>query len=161
MFGVMNPWPLVALLLALGSAGGFGFKLGADSVKAQLYTQAEAAEVEQKRLQKVAQTYAMEYEKTRQEADNTAANLRKQLNEKRNQLAHCDGRYMRLNADYVRLYNAALQAKPRDSAESAGAATGAADAGVTPEQTLEVAIENGKRWKSCRDQLNALIEVVK
>ena len=160
MFGV-NPWLILASLIALGSATGFGFKLGADSVKAELYAQAQAAEAEQKRLQKAAQTYAMEYEKTRQEADNTAANLRKQLNEKRNQLAHCDGRYMRLSADFVRLHNAALQAKPSHSAESSGAATGTADAGVSPEQTLDVAIENGKRWKSCRDQLTALIEVVK
>ena len=156
MFGV-NQWLLVGFLLALVSVGGIGYKVGSDSVKADLYAQAQAAEVEQKRLQKAANTYALEYEKTRQEADNTAANLRKQLNEKRNQLASCDGKFALLNAEFVRLRNAALQARASNPAEPAGAATGT----VTPEDVIDNDIENGRRWKVCRDQLNALIEVVK
>lgn len=157
MFGALNPWLIVALLLALGSAGGFGFKLGSDSVKAQLYAQQKAMEAERDQLQKAANTYAMQYEQTRQDAETTAHNLRRQLNEKRNQLASCDGRIALLNGEFIRLRNAALQAKPSDSTEPAGAAPGT----VTPEELIELEIENGKRWKQCRDQLTALIEVVK
>jgi hypothetical protein len=157
MFGVMNPWLLVGLLIALTAATGTGYKLGSDSVKAQLYAQQEAAEADRKQLQKAANTYAFQYEQTRQDAETTAHNLRRELNAKRNQLASCDGRFALLNAEFIRLRNAALQAKGGDTAEPADAATGT----VTPEELIEFEIENGKRWKQCRDQLTALIEVVK
>jgi hypothetical protein len=156
MFG-LNPWVILCGVLALVGATGIGYKAGSDSVKAQLYLQQEAAEAEKKQLQKAANTYAMQYEQTRQDAETTAHNLRRELNAKRNQLASCDGRFALLNAEFVRLRNAALQAKGGDSPEPADAAAGT----VTPEELIEFEIENGKRWKQCRDQLTALIEVVK
>lgn len=157
MFG-LNPWLIVAFLLALATAGGSGFKLGMDHVRAQELAQLQEAQKAADEKQEVINGYAKSYEVLKQNSDEAAANLRRQLNEQRGQLSACSGNFALLNARYVRLHNAALQAASANSDQPANASTGAGF--VTADDVIDNAIENGKRWKQCRTQLNALIEVV-
>lgn len=161
MIGLFNPWVILAGLLALAGAGTFGYSMGVDSVQADLYEAQQARDADAAEHQTQINAVATAYGKAYLDADDAAHTLRREVNENRNQLADCSGRFALLNSQFVRLRNDALQlrTKARDPAEPADPTAGTGS--VTPEEVLENDIENGRRWKHCRDQLNALIEVVK
>ena len=154
---LLNPWLIIVALGALIAATGIGYRLGGDSARASLYEEIKSQQDEAEKLRAAAVTYATHYETQRQASLDTASQLRRRINEHRNQLANCDGRFVLLNAQFMRLRNEAMQPAARDSDEPSGTTAGT----VTPEELLENDIENGQRWKQCRDQLNALIEALK
>lgn len=157
MISLLNPWLLVAALSTAIALFGGGMKVGVEMEKASQLEAIQAAQEEAQRLREAATTYAIRYEESRQISQDTASQLRTKTNEYRGKLADCDGRFALLNSDYVRLRNESMQARPSGAGQPSGASTGAA----TPEELLENDIENGQRWKQCRDQLNTLIAVVK
>ena len=157
MFNLLNPWLLAAALSTAIALFGGGMKVGIEMEKASQLEAIQASQEEAKRLREAATTYAIHYEESRQISQDTASQLRIKTNEYRGKLADCDGRFALLNSDYVRLRNESMQTRDSGAGQPPGASTGA----VTPEELLENDIENGQRWKQCRDQLNTLIAVVK
>lgn len=157
MFQLLNPWLLVAALSTAIALFGGGVKVGIEMEKASQLEAIQDAQEEAKRLREAAAIYAIHYEESRQTSLDTASQLRIQTNEYRGKLASCDGRFALLNSDYVRLRNESMQSSVPGGRQPADASTGT----FTPEEVLENDIENGRRWRQCRDQLNALIAVVK
>lgn len=161
MIGLFNPGLILVALTVLAGAGTFGYRLGADSIKADLYVvqqERDAAAAEhQTQINAVAATYGQAY----LAADDKAHQLRSQLDAHRNNLADCSGRFALLNSQFVRLRNEALQLRTQTSGPAEPPDPAAGTGSVSPEEVLANDIENGRRWKHCRDQLNALIEVVR
>jgi len=100
--------------------------------------------------------WAEDFSRLRFESDNNALSLRKRLGELNGKLATCNGNVATLTGDFRVLYNSAIAADPGNRPEPVTISSGAS-AAITPEAVVEVTIENGKRWKQCRDQLTSLI----
>ena len=153
----LNPWLLLAALLAiLGSFIG-GLSAGKD-IERSAWLEREMQHqktVDQETSR--ANGVAILYGNALNESQETAAKLRRQLNESRKNLSDCSSGNARLNAEFVRLRDEAMQSASADSGKPSGAADGA---GIDPADLLEIDIENGRRWKSCRQQLNALIDIL-
>ena len=110
------------------------------------------AEAETERANEIATIYGLSLSKSQ----DLAYQLRRKTNEQRDKLASCDVRgAVHLNPGFVRLYNDALQTGPTDPNQLVSEAGGASASDVA-----EVHIENGRRWKDCRLQLNAIIDVM-
>lgn len=153
----MNRWLLAGALLAIlvsftgGVAAGKSMERTTWLEEEREY--AQLIQEESTRANQVAEIYGMSLASSQ----DTVFHLRRKLNEQKEQLASCvPGGGMRLTPVFVGLYDEALQASPTDTSKPADSSTGASAAEV-----LDIQIENGRRWKQCRDQLNALIEVVK
>lgn len=152
----INPWLLIAAVSAILASFIGGLSAG-KSLERAYWLEREAnyqqqVQKETERVNEVATIYGLSLN----QSNDKAANLRRQLNEQREQLASClPGGGVRFTGDFVRLYNDALQADAANSSEPAGATSGADSAAI-----LDTHIENGKRWKNCRDQLNALIDIL-
>ena len=152
----INPWLLIAaastILVSFFGGTSTGKKLERSEwlereAKCQQQVQAETD-----RANEVATIYGLSLN----QSNDKAANLRRQMNEQRKQLASClPGGGVRFTGDFVRLYDGALQSNAADTGKPAGEATGADAVAV-----LDTHIENGKRWKNCRDQLNSLIDIL-
>jgi hypothetical protein len=155
MIGV-NPWLILGAVSAVLASFGIGAKVGSDMTETKwLKKEAEyqaQVDAESKRANEV----AMIYGKSLQTSQDTASRLRRELNNVRNELSTCmPGGGVRFTGDFVRLFNHGLQTSAADTGQSAGETAGADDVTV-----LETHIENGKRWKQCRDQLNSLIDIL-
>lgn len=155
---VLNPWLLLGALLAALALFGSGISVGKDLERAEWLERdrqhQEAMAAETKRADQI----AMAYGTALNEANDKASTLRRKLDEQRDQLAAClPGGGVRFTGAFVRLHDEALQSGGGDSAQPAGPAAGA---GVAADRVLDTQIENGRRWKACRDQLNALIDIL-
>lgn len=152
----INPWLLIAAASAILASFIGGMSAG-KSLERSEWLEREAqyqqqVQAETDRANKVATIYGLSLN----QSNDKAANLRRQLNEQREQLASClPGGGVRFTGDFVRLYDGALQSNAADTGKPVGEATGADAVAV-----LDTHIENGKRWKNCRDQLNSLIDIL-
>jgi hypothetical protein len=153
---MLNPWLLLGAATAVLAACGSGIVVG-KKLERTAWLEREAAyqqqvQAETDRANEVAQAYGLALN----QSNDKAAQLRRKIHEQRDQLASCTSAGgVRLTPDFVGLYDAALQTNPANPGEPAGE-TGGAD----PVELLAVQVENGQRWKSCRDQLNALIDIL-
>lgn len=150
--------PLIGAALFIAGAFG-GWKLRGDHEEAKLYDQAIAYANELKARQEVADGVSAHLEETKRGTEATAARLRKDLNDARGQLSTCAAGQLVLTDRFMQLYNGSLQAGNSGAGQSTGGTrgTGTTDA----EGVVANATENGLKWRRCRDQLRALIEVVK
>lgn len=152
----LNPWLLIGALLATLASFIGGVSVGKDLERAdwlerdrQLQAQVDA---ETERANQIALIYGTSLSTSQ----DTAYQLRRKLNEQRDQLASClPGGGVRLSGGFVSLFNDALQADAGNPGEPAGASDGA-----SPAEVADISIENGHRWKACRLQLNALIDIL-
>lgn len=154
----LNPWLLLGALSAALVLFGSGISVGRDLERTEWLERdqqhQEAVQAETARAGQV----AMAYGTALNEANDKATTLRRKLDEQRDQLAGClPGGGVRFTPAFTSLHDAALQSASRDSTEPAGPAAGA---GVTADRVLDTQIENGRRWRACRDQLNALIDIL-
>lgn len=152
----INPWLLIAAASAILASFIGGMSTGKKLERSEWlereakYQQQVQAETD--RANEVATIYGLSLH----QSNDKAANLRRQLNEQREQLASClPGGGVRFTPAFIRLHDDALQADAANSSEPAGAASGADAAAI-----LDTHIENGRRWKDCRNQLNALIDIL-
>lgn len=152
----INPWLLLAAASAILVSFFGGMSAGKSLERADwLEREAEYQQQVRKETER-ANEVATIYGLSLNQSNDKAANLRRLLNEQREQLASClPGGGVRFTGDFVRLYNSALQSNAADTGKPAGEATGADAVAV-----LDTHIENGKRWKNCRDQLNSLIDIL-
>ena len=152
----LNPWLLIgaasAILVSFIGGISVGTKMErTEWLEREQELQAQVAE-ETERANQVAAIYG----KSLATSQDTAYQLRRKLNEQREQLAAClPGGGVRFSGAFVGLYNEALQTRPSDSSEPAGETSGADPAAV-----LDTHIENARRHKDCRTQLNALIDIL-
>lgn len=105
----------------------------------------------------LANSIAISYGQELNVSQEKATELRRTLNESRKKLSTCADGSARLTADFVRLRDAAMQADSKNSGQSSSQADGP---GIDPAELVEIDIENGRRWKACRVQLNALIDIL-
>lgn len=158
MIGLTNPWLLLGAVLVVLSSFGAGLKAGATWNEgkhlAALAEQQKLTDAETARANKVATIYG----ESLLTSQDTVSKLRKELSNARGKLATCtpDGG-VRFTAAFVGLRNSALQAAATDTGKPADPPAGA---GATPDDILDQDIENGRRWKACRLQLNALIDAL-
>lgn len=158
MIGLTNPWLLLGALLVILASFGTGAKVGANWNEgkhlAAMAEQQKLTDAETARANKV----AMIYGESLLISQDTASKLRRDLNNARGKLATCtpDGG-VRFTPAFVGLRNDALQADAGDPGKPADPAAGT---GVTADDLAEQDIENGRRWKACRSQLNALIDIL-
>ena len=152
----INPWLLLAAVSAILASFIGGLSAG-KSLERSDWLEREAkyqqqVQAETNKANEIATIYGLSLN----QSNDKAANLRRQLNEQREQLASCSpGGGVRFTSDFVRLHDDALQADAANPGEPAGEASGADSAEV-----LDTHIENGRRWKDCRNQLNALIDIL-
>ena len=159
MIPVVNPWMLLGAVSIALALFGSGVKVGADLAAAKYLKARQAlqdkADQEEKRANQVAAIYGQSL----LTSQDTAFELRRRLNETKSNLARCnqaDGG-VRFTGAFVGLRNDALQSGAGNSIKPTDPPTGA---GITADQLIEQDIENGRRWKACRLQLNALIDIL-
>lgn len=152
----INPWLLIAAASAILASFIGGMSAGKSLERSEWLEREEQHRALVKAETQRANQVAMIYGKSLQTSQDTAHQLRRKLNEQREQLASCDVRGgVRFTPAFIRLHDDALQADAANSSEPAGAASGADSAAI-----LDTHIENGRRWKDCRNQLNALIDIL-
>lgn len=152
----LNPWLLLGVLLAALALFTGGVSAGKSLERSEWLDREvvhqEAVAKETERANQVAMIYGTALGKSQ----DTAFNLRRKLDENRKQLAACDSTgAVRLSPAFVGMFNDALQSRAPDPGQPAGEADGA-----SADTVLDVSIENGRRCKACRDQLNALIDIL-
>lgn len=158
MTGVLNPWSLLAGVLLILASFGTGVKVGVKWNEgehlAAMAEQQKLTDAETERANQV----AMIYGESLLTSQDTASKLRKELNDVRGKLTVCDGAGgVRFTPEFVGLRDAAMQADGKNTAKLAYSPAGAS---VTADELVENDIENGRRWKACRTQLNALIDIL-
>lgn len=152
----INPWLLLAAVSAILASFIGGMSAG-KSLERSDWLEREAqyqqqVQAETNKANEIATIYGLSLN----QSNDKAANLRRQLNEQREQLASClPGGGVRFTPAFAGLYNEALQTDAADTGKPAGEAAGTDAATV-----LDTHIENGKRWKNCRDQLNSIIDIL-
>ena len=152
----ISPWLLIgAASLILASFFG-GLSAGAKMERASWLEQQQElralADKETARANEIATIYGQSLSKSQ----DTAHNLRRKLNEQRDQLASClPGGGVRFTGAFVGLYNDALQTGTANPGQPAGEADGA-----SADTVIDAHIENGRRWKDCRSQLNSIIDIL-
>lgn len=152
----INPWLLLAAVSAILASFIGGLSAG-KSLERSDWLEREAqyqqqVQAETNKANEIATIYGLSLN----QSNDKAANLRRQLNEQREQLAAClPGGGVRFTPAFAGLYNEALQTDAADTGKPAGEAAGTDAATV-----LDTHIENGKRWKNCRDQLNSIIDIL-
>lgn len=156
MIKALNPWLLLGALLAILASfiGGMsaGKKLERTTWLEREQELQKLADQETARANEIAKLYGTALSTSQ----DTAFNLRRKLNEQRDQLAAClPGGGVRLSGGFVSLFNDALQTNAGHPGQPVGEAAGADATAV-----LDTHIENGRRWKNCRDQLNSLIDIL-
>ena len=152
----LNPWLIVGLLSAVLASFIGGISVGKDLERADWLQahqdQQKLADAETARANKIAMLYGTALSTSQ----DTAFNLRRKLNEQRDQLATCTtSGGVRLTPAFAGLYNDSLQTNAGNPSKPVGEA-----AGTDAVTVLDTHIENGRRWKNCRDQLNSLIDIL-
>lgn len=157
----MNTLLLQIALSAALLLGGFsaGWQTRGNHEKAIQYDQAVSYATEIKARQAEVDHSAQDFESARSRTEEAARKINGDLKNAKLELGHCVDGQQRLTAEFVRLYNAALQSAGDDPSQPVGARAGAGE--TDPEELAANSIENGARWKRCRAQLNALIEAVR
>lgn len=158
MIGALNPWVLLGAVLAALALFGAGVNVGVDLNEgkhlAALAEQQKLTDAETERANQVAAIYG----ESLLTSQDTASKLRRELNNVRGKLTVCDSAGgVRFTPEFVGLRDAAMQTDAGHPGKSADPAAGA---GATADELIENDIENGRRWKACRSQLNALIDVL-
>jgi hypothetical protein len=152
----LNPWLLLGGLLVILASFFGGVATGKDLERTEWLEREVEYQKQVDAETKRANEVAMIYGKSLLASQDTASRLRRELNNVRNELSTClPGGGVRFTDAFVGLFNDALQTNAADSGKFVGPTAGADDFTV-----LETHIENGRRWKSCRSQLNALIDVL-
>lgn len=154
----VNPWLLLGALSVILVSFTGGVSVGKDLERAEWLERDNQLQQEVKAETERGNKIALIYGTSLSTSQDTAFQLRRKLNEQRDNLAAClpDGG-VRFTSAFVRLHDSALQTNAGNSVTPAGEADGA---GVTAERVADVGIENGQRWKACRLQLNALIDIL-
>jgi len=152
----VNPWLLIgvasAILVSFFGGVTAGKKLERTAWLEREVELQQIADAETERANKIATIYGTSLN----EIQDVSHNLRRKLNEQRDQLASCiPGGGVRFTPGFVGLYNDALQTNATNSGKPVGEATGA-----SADTILATHIENGYRWRVCRNQLNALIDIL-
>ena len=156
MFGAINHWLLIGALSASLASFIGGISVGTKMERSDWLEREQELKAQVQAETERANQVAVIYGESLVTSQYTALRLRKQLNEQREQLASClPGGGVRFTPAFVRLHDDALQADAANPSEPAGAASGADSAAI-----LDAHIENGRRWKDCRNQLNALIDIL-
>lgn len=157
MFGVVNPWLLVGALSAILASFFGGLSAGKDIERSNwLERESQHAKQVEKETD-LANSIAIAYGQELNSSQEKATKLRRDLNESRKKLSTCADGSARLTDDFVRLRDAAMQADSKNSGQPSSQADGA---GIDPAEIVEIDIENGRRWKACRGQLNSLIDIL-
>ena len=158
MIGALNPWLLLGGVLVILASFGTGVKTGIDWNEGKhLAAMAEQQKLIDKETERANQVATI-YGESLLTSQDTASKLRRDLNNVRGKLTVCDSAGgVRFTPEFVGLRDAAMQTDAGHSGKSADPAAGA---GATADELLENDIENGRRWKACRSQLNALIDVL-
>lgn len=151
--------PVVGGLLLIAGVFYAGWYLRGDHEEAKLYDQAIDYAKEIKARQDVADGISTQLETAKHGSEATASRLRKELSDVRGQLSTCAAGQLELTDRFLRLYNSALQASNSSASQPVGGPGGTG--GTDAESVVANATENGAKWRRCRDQLKALIEVVK
>ena len=156
--GLTNPWLLLGAVFAALALFGAGVNVGADLNEGKHLAAADAqkklTDAETARANQVATIYGQSL----LTSQDTASKLRRDLNNARGKLAtYTPDGGVRFTPAFVGLRNDALQT---DAADPGKPADPSAGAGVTADDIAEQDIENGRRWKACRSQLNALIDIL-
>ena len=156
MSGTINPWLLIGALSVILASFIGGISVGTKMERSDWLEREQElkdqVQAETERANQVAVIYG-EWLVTSQD---TAFKLRRKLNEQREQLASClPGGGVRFTGAFVGLYNEALQTDAANPGQSAGEASGADPAAV-----IDTHIENARRHKDCRSQLNSLIDIL-
>ena len=156
MFGTINPWLLLgAASLILASFFG-GISVGTKMERSEWLEREQELQAQVQAETERANQVAVIYGESLVTSQDTAFKLRRKLNEQREQLAAClPGGGVRFTGAFVGLYNEALQV----NAANPGEPTGEAD-GASADTVIDAHIENGRRWKDCRSQLNSLIDIL-
>lgn len=157
MFGTINPWLLIGAASAILASFIGGISVGTKMERTEWLEREQAYQAEVQAETDRANQVAVLYGESLSKSQDTAFNLRRKLNEQREQLAAClPGGGVRFTGAFVGLYNEALQGDAANPSQPAGEASGADPAAV-----IDTNIENGRRWKDCRNKLNALIDILK
>ena len=156
----LNPyWPLIKATVLLGLLAGaflFGCRYQSGRDAAATLEALEAKQKEVDRKQGIINQWALDFGRLRQESEDNAVTLRRKLNGYKGQLSNCSaGVKPPLTGVFVGMYNDAVLSRDTYRPGPADASTGA-----DPADVIDNAIENGKRWKQCRDQLTRLINAV-
>jgi hypothetical protein len=156
MFPVLNPWLLLGAVSVI-AASFFGGLSAGKKIERSAWLEREQEyqsqiQAETDRANKVATIYSQSLATSQ----DTAFNLRRKINEQREQLASClPGGGVRFSSAFVGLYNDALQSPAANTGKPAGPPDGAG-----ADTVLDTHVENGRRWKDCRTQLNSLIDIL-
>ena len=151
-----NPWLLIGALSAILASFIGGISVGTKMERTSWLEREQELQAQVQAEEERANQVATIYGESLGKSQDTAFNLRRKLNEQRDQLASClPGGGVRFTGAFVGLYNEALQGNAADSGEPSGEASGA-----DPVAVLDTHIENGRRHKDCRTQLNALIDIL-
>ena len=152
----INPWLLIgAASLILASFIG-GISVGTKMERSEWLEREQELQAQVAAETKRANQVATIYGESLVTSQDTAFKLRRKLNEQRDQLASClPGGGVRFTGTFVGLYNDALQTDTANPGQPAGEADGA-----SADTVIDAHIENGRRWKDCRSQLNSLIDIL-
>lgn len=151
-----NSWLLIGALSAILASFIGGISVGTKMERSDWLEREQAYQAQVQAETQRANEVATIYGESLVTSQDTAFNLRRKLNEQRDKLASClPGGGVRFSGAFVGLYNSALQTDATDSSEPSGEASGADPAAV-----IDTHIENGRRWKDCRSQLNSLIDIL-
>lgn len=156
MIKALNPWLLLGALLAILASFIGGMSAGKKLERAGWLEREQELQALADQETERANQIALIYGTSLSTSQDTAFNLRRKLNEQRDQLAAClPGGGVRFTPAFAGLYNDALQTNAGHPSQPVGEAAGADATAV-----LDTHIENGRRWKNCRDQLNSLIDIL-
>lgn len=151
-----NPWLLIGALSAILASFIGGISVGTKMERTEWLERKQAYQAEVQAETDRANQVAVIYGESLGKSQDTVFNLRRKLNEQRDKLASClPGGGVRLTDSFVGVFNEALQSNAADSSKPTGEASGA-----DPVAVLDTHIENGRRWKGCRDQLNSIIDIL-
>ena len=151
-----NPWLLIGAASAILASFFGGINVGTKMERTSWLEREQELQAQVQAETKRANQVAVIYGEALVTSQDTALRLRKQFNEQREQLSSClPGGGVRFTPAFVGLYNEALQTDAANPGQPAGEASGADPAAV-----IDTHIENGRRWKDCRSQLNSLIDIL-
>lgn len=152
----INPWLLLAAVSAILASFIGGMSAGKSLERSDWLEREQELQAQAQAETERANHVAVIYGESLVTSQDTVFKLRRKLNEQREQLASClPGGGVRFTGAFVGLYNEALQTDAADTGKPAGEAAGTDAATV-----LDAHIENGRRWKNCRDQLNSIIDIL-
>ncbi len=155
MLGV-NPWLLTGAALTILVSFFGGLNAGMKIEKASWLEMEQKYQSELQLENQKANQIALVFGESLQTSQDKVIQLQRKLNEQKSKLASCDSNGgIKLTPTFTGLYNEALQSNAGDPSQSADTPTGTDLVRVS-----EVHIENGKRWKDCRNQLNSLIDIL-